>query len=320
MKAVAVCRMTIKVINQIVDIIVLTIVMMLIAFAFYALWDSDQIYKRADRSQYTVYKPTIENEGLSFQELQAINPEVIAWLTVYGTNIDYPVTQGKDNLKYVRTDAKGNYSLTGSIFLDSGNSSDFSDFNSILYGHHMEKQTMFGEIGEFADERTFYTHRYGDLYVEGTNYGIEFFVFLSADAYDRTIFIPGVKGDRQQEYLDSLMERAILARDIGVTTDDRIILLATCASDSTNGRDILVGRLSDEVFEDPFAKTETDSVNNGQGAADNSQLCVVSEIPLWVELIVLVMLIWLLVRIRRLLRMRKGRKVNANVDGEKGRN
>ncbi|MCG4817374.1 class B sortase, partial [Collinsella aerofaciens] len=75
--------------------------------------------------------------GLSFEQLKELNPEVFGWLTVYGTNIDYPVTQGKDNWKYVNTNALGEYSLSGAIFLDYTNRKDFQDFNSILYGHHM---------------------------------------------------------------------------------------------------------------------------------------------------------------------------------------
>ena len=119
MKAEAIARKMIKGANGVVDTIVLIIVILLVAFAGYALWDSNQIYQAADKSNYAIYKPTIEDEGKSFKELQAVNAEVFAWLTVYGTNIDYPVTQGTDNMKYVSTNAEGLYSLSGAIFLDS---------------------------------------------------------------------------------------------------------------------------------------------------------------------------------------------------------
>ena len=139
-------RTTIKIINSIVNFIVLTIILLMVAFAGYAMWDSTQIYKAADASQYAVYKPSSE-DSISFKQLQEKNPDVFCWLTVYGTNIDYPVTQGKNNTKYVNTNAYGVYSLSGSVFLDAINDKNFQDFNSILYGHHMEKKAMFGELG-----------------------------------------------------------------------------------------------------------------------------------------------------------------------------
>jgi sortase B len=246
-------RKTIKMLNVVIDFVILLIIISMVAFAGYSIWDSNQVYKGADKSQYEIYKPSVEDEGKSFEELQRINPEVIAWLTVYGTNIDYPVTQGEDNMKYVNTNAEGLYSLSGAIFLDSRNNSSFKDFNSIFYGHHMEKETMFGEIEKFSQKDMFDSRRFGNLHFDGKDYGIEFFAFVHADAYDFQIFAPNVEGDeKQEEYLEDLISKAVHTRDIGVTIKDKIVLLSTCSSNSTNGRDILVGRLTDEVFEDTF--------------------------------------------------------------------
>ncbi|MCL2299178.1 MAG: class B sortase, partial [Firmicutes bacterium] len=141
--------------DEALNLFVLLVILLLLAFGCYAMWDSKQVYQAAEAARYEIYKPTTEKGALSFKELQALNPEVFAWLTVYGTHIDYPVTQGTDNMKYINTNAQGQYSLSGSIFLDSGCARDFSCFPCILYGHHMERDTMFGEIGKFADESYF---------------------------------------------------------------------------------------------------------------------------------------------------------------------
>ena len=271
MKAVAMSRGMIKGIGKIVDIAVLIGIVLMLSFAAYALWDSNQIYQAADKSHYAVYKPTIKDEGKSFKELQSINPEVFSWLSVYGTNIDYPVTQGQDNMKYVNTNAEGLYSLSGAIFLDHNNNLDFCDFNSIVYGHHMEKKTMFGEIGDFSDSAMFESHQYGNLYYDGANHGIEFFAFLHTDAYDRAVFSANVKEDERQSYLDGLLAKAKYTRNIIVTEDDHIIMLSTCSSDSTNGRDILIGRIGDDVYENLFLKDNEDDkkVNHGTYSLDN---------------------------------------------------
>ena len=305
MKAEAIGRKTIKAVNSIVDFMVLLVILLMIAFAFYALWDSKQIYNAADKSRYEVYKPTAEDGGKSFAELQAINPEVIAWLTVYGTNIDYPVTQGTDNMKYVNINAENMYSLSGAIFLDKNNSKDFSDFNSILYGHHMDKKVMFGEIGEFIDINVFNSHQYGNLYVEGKNYGIEFFAFAQVDAYNKEVFTANVSKREQGAYISELLGKAVNKRTaVFTTTPDRIILLATCSAASTNGRDVLVGRITDEVFDDPFVNTEATN-GKGQLVVSQSQSGYVKDVPLWLPLLALVIMIRVIVFVVRIWRRRK---------------
>ena len=268
MKAEAIGRKAIKIINGLLNYIVIIVVVALTSFAGYALWDSNQLHKAADKSNYSVYKPTEENQGTSFLALQALNSEVIAWLSVYGTNIDYPVTQGTSNMKYVNTNAEGLYALSGSIFLDCRNTNDFSDFNSILYGHHMAKKVMFGEIGEFADRNIFDSHRYGNLYFDGKDHGIEFFAFVRTDAYDSAVFTPNIQGTHRDEYLDGLHAKTVHKRDVGVTAEDRIVLLSTCSTNSTNGRDILVGRITDETYDDPSSSAGT-SAGIRQTATDD---------------------------------------------------
>jgi len=278
MKAKAMGVKAIKTIDSIVNHAILVIIVALLAFAGYSLWDSKQITGAASKSNYESYKPVAEDEGASFEQIRAINPEVIAWLEVYGTNIDYPVTQAADNTKYVNTNALGQYSLSGAIFLDAGNSKDFSDFISVIYGHHMEKNVLFGDIGRFADKDVFESHRYGNLYYEGKDHGIEFCAYLRVDAYDRSVFstfqrhgdgsfvfsaeqgsgsfnekTTNTLGEKKKQYLTDIISKAMYTRDVRFSGKDRLVLLVTCSTDATNGRDILVGRLTDEVFADPFA-------------------------------------------------------------------
>lgn len=311
MKAKAIGRKAIRITDSIVNYLVLTTIILLLAFAGYALWDSNQIHKAGDKSNYAVYKPTAANQGKSFKELQALNKEVFAWIDVYGTNIDYPVTQAQDNMKYVNTSAEGTYSLLGSIFLNCYNSKHFSDFNSILYGHHMAKKVMFGEIGEFSSKAMFDSHKYGNLYFDEKNHGIEFFAFLQTDAYDDTVFTPNVQGADRQTYLDGLLTRALYKRDIGVTTEDHLILLTTCSSSSTNGRDILVGRITDKVYSDPTLNTKTNGKKEHTGLGN-----LVTKIPCWALLLAVILIIALITYILVTYYRRKQSKKNLNRGNE----
>ena len=105
----------------------------LLLYGIYGIWDSNCINQQADASNYETYKPTAEND-MSFAELQKKNPEVFGWLTVDKTHIDYPLVQGEDNSEYVNRNVLGEFSLSGSIFLDCNNKKDFSDMNSIILG------------------------------------------------------------------------------------------------------------------------------------------------------------------------------------------
>jgi len=309
MKVEAAGRKAIQIANYVVELSVMTILVLLAAFTGYSLWDTNQLHQAAASKNYAVYKPTVENEGKTFQELQVINPEVCSWLTVYGTHIDYPVAQGQNNMKYVNTNAEGKYSLSGAIFLHYKNSRDFSDFNSILYGHHMAESAMFGEIRAFSNREVFESRRYGNLYFDGKEYGIEFFAFVHCDAYDRTIFTANVEESQRQAYLNGLMSKAMHSRDIGVTTADRIILLSTCSSESTNGRDILVGRITSRLYADTFKTTKTEvektqaNVDKPSGIPD-WQWTLIASLTIIIIMALDVLIILSLIRRRRAARAR----------------
>jgi len=251
----------IRITNAVVNTFVLIVILLLFAFGCYSMWDLGRIHSAASPQRYERYNPTAEGGGVSFEYLQSINPDVFAWLTVYGTNIDYPVVQGQDNIRYVNVSAEGRHSLSGSIFLDHRNSSDFSDFNSIFYGHHMESRTMFGEIAMFADGGYFDARRHGMLFFDGKEHGVEFFAFIHVDAHDGRIFRVNIEDESEQQvYLDLLMDIAVNAReDVSVTVDDRIVLLSTCSPNSTNGRDILIGKITEKVQNDPFEEEISDN-------------------------------------------------------------
>ncbi|MCU6761101.1 sortase%2C SrtB family [uncultured Roseburia sp.] len=248
------------------------------AYAAYVFWDTRTLYQKADSVVYESYKPQADAD--SFSELKAVNPEVFGWLTVYGTEIDYPLTQADNNSKYVNTDAKGAYSLSGSLFLDCNNASDFSDFNSIIYGHHMQEDTMFGELDKFAEEDFFEEHQYGSLYFDGADHGIEIFAFFYADAYDSVVYNTGItkKSDRQS-FLDRLKEQAEQYRETGVTSQDHIVLLSTCTSDDTNGRILLAARISSENFEDPFQSEKQEQKN--KTADSGYEIAALYKLPVW---------------------------------------
>lgn len=239
--------------DRVITVAILLGTLGLFSYGCYAIWDANTVVSASMPDKYQKYKPG--KSSLSLEELQRENPDVLGWIQVYGTNIDYPLLQGENNDKYLSRDAKGAYSLSGGIFLDYRNDRSFQDFNHIIYGHHMEYHTMFGDISEFKDKDFFESHRYGRLYYGGRDWGIEFFAFLEEDAYNTFLYNPGIKEkEARQKYLEDIYRTAVYSRKTDVTGEDRLVLLSTCTTNLTNGRHILAGRLTEEVVREEKEK------------------------------------------------------------------
>ena len=272
--------------DHIVNFIALSLILAAMFLSGYMLWDSHQVYQTADAKNYEAYIPT-EKSTKSFEELQKINPDVIGWIRVNDTNINYPLVQTDNDDTYMNTDAEGNYSLSGAIFLHCANKPDFSDFDNIIYGHHMEKHMMFGDIGEFTKEQYFNEHPYGNLFFDGKDHGIEFYALLQVDAYNETIFnVCQETPEAKQEYLQEILDNALYKRNLNVTEEDHLVLLITCTSEMTNGRNILVGRLTEQVYPE-----KEKPKNVGTGIDQIRKLVISVPVLFWLILLLLILLI-----------------------------
>ena len=132
-------------------------------FGAWSLWDIAATRRAALPEQTLRFKPlaAAPADSPGFAELRALNPDVCGWLTLDGTRIDFPVVQGADNMVYVNTDVYGDFSLSGAIFLDSRCPADFTAPYSIVYGHHIEDNTLLNSglskrIGNKNDFREFH--------------------------------------------------------------------------------------------------------------------------------------------------------------------
>lgn len=233
--------------NRFLSLAVTIMILVMLLYGGYSLWDTYMTYQGAFASgDLLKFKPASDGEETAnptLEELQAINPDVRGWLTIDDTHIDYPVVQGQTDMDYINKDVYGEFSLSGSIFLSCLNSPDFSDSYTLLYGHHMDNGGMFGDVVEFVKEDYFEAHTAGTLYLTGSTWRITLFACVEADAYDGTIYNVTAHADGNEKLLQYIQEKAVQYREIGVTAQDSIIGLSTCAEAATNGRVILFGRL-----------------------------------------------------------------------------
>lgn len=210
--------------NIVYEKLMLALFVMALLIVMYAAYDTWYVFEHADDRSFLKYKPDGTNAAVI--EDSPISSDMVGWITVDGTPIDYPVMQGEDNNKYLNLDPFGEYSLSGSIYLDSRNSGDFTDPYSLIYGHHMEYRKMFGALDDFLDKDYLASHRKGQLLVgrDGSvSYELELFYAMITDAKTKEVFDPD-KSDDLRQFL----------KEQGFDRDERIICLSTCADgDST---------------------------------------------------------------------------------------
>lgn len=101
---------------------------------------------------------------IDFEALTKVNPDVIGWIRIPDTNVDYPIVQTDDNDKYLHTSFEGEESVSGAVYLDFESDSDMMGFNNILYGHNMKNGSMFKDIVNYKDQSYFDGHKYFEIY------------------------------------------------------------------------------------------------------------------------------------------------------------
>ena len=218
----------------------------MLLYGGYSLWNTIMIYRGAFSSNDLLkYQPTGDGpNSITLGELMKLNKDVVGWITIFDTHISYPVVQGKDNQEYLNKDVFGEFSFSGSIFLDYRNACDFTDSYSIIYGHHMEYGAMFGDVVEFKNDDYFQEHKTGALFLLDDTYKITLFACVETQEFNNKIYNPIVQGkDNLDTLLKYIKDEAVQYRDISLNHDDKIIGLSTCAEAGTNERVVLFGRL-----------------------------------------------------------------------------
>ena len=238
-----------KFFNRVIQIVdrLTDIGMMLFAAAFilmgaYAAYDSFLLYSGTGDSSILRFKPGNEkNNGDGSDAGSRITGNMVAWLTIDGTGIDYPVMQGADNAEYLNRNPYGEYSPAGSIFLDFRNSGDFTDPYSLIYGHHMEHSLMFGALDGYLTEGYLREHRDGRLTVDGKEYVIRLFAVLETDSMNPAVFAPT---ESVEETYPFIKENALFFNeDDALKENERLIALSTCKAPDTTERTIVFGAL-----------------------------------------------------------------------------
>lgn len=165
-----------------------------------------------------------ETVTVDFASLQAINPDIVAWLRIPGV-LEYPVVRGKDNSYYLNHTVQKTYNIAGSIFLDYRNERDFSDSKNIIYGHNMKDGSMFHVLRNYQDIDFFQEHTDMEVYLpdgRSLNYQITACEQVPADSEIYQI---------ERGYAEDSKENEIILSTCSARTSIRIIVKASLKKD-----------------------------------------------------------------------------------------
>lgn len=213
-----------------------------------AVNDVEPVKDEVEEMPYSNLGIEIPEKNLDWNKLHKENEDIYAWIKVTDTTVDYPVLQHPtDNTYYLNNNIDGTPGYPGCIYTEDYNAKDFSDKNTVLYGHNLKDKTMFSSLHNYEEEDTFSKDQYIYIWTEN-----DVFVYKVFAAYEFNSNHLLLNYDYNNEYVyeqyikdifnvkDNGYGIANIKDDIDVTKEDRIITLSTCTTDHNSDQRFLV--------------------------------------------------------------------------------
>lgn len=190
-------------------------------------------------------------QEINFDKLMKINDEIYAWIYVPGTKIDYPVAQNQeDDAHYLKYNFKNEPEFAGCIYTEKYNKKDFTDPNTIFYGHNMKNGSMFQNLHKFEDEDFFRKHKEVYVYTPDKTYTYTIFAAYKFDDRHLLKTFNFKNEEKFENYLRNVKSvrgmDSHVRKSQKVTSKDKIITLSTCVGGQPDHRYLVQAVLIDE--------------------------------------------------------------------------
>ncbi|RAV13833.1 class B sortase [Paenibacillus contaminans] len=174
-----------------------------------------------------------------FDRLLEINSDIVGWIRIENTGIDYPVVQSGDNEYYLNHNVEKQSSARGSIFMDYRNTDVNEDSHTVIYGHHMKDGSMFGELSKYKNAAYYHDHQM--ITFDGLEGSTKFQIFSVYIYSPKDQFFEYEFADEQQysAYLEKITTKSRYDTGVKVTSDDQLLTLVTCTYEITDARFII---------------------------------------------------------------------------------
>lgn len=187
--------------------------------------------------------PFINRSEIDFPSIWQTCPDVVGWIRLADSVIDYPVVLGQDNDFYLHHLPDGTANGAGSIMMDAANSGDFGEAVNILHGHHMRNGSMFGRLEAYKREAYYRAHPVIRLYTPAGDCDVAVFAACTVNGY--TFGYPTSFEDEAAfaQFVRKAVSATAYETDVTVAYGDRILLLSTCAYAYSGARFVVMGKL-----------------------------------------------------------------------------
>jgi len=173
---------------------------------------------------------------INLDALREKNPDVVGWIYAPNCRINYPIVQGEDNQYYLKHTWDNRKRVSGSIFMESTNSPDFSDFRTILYGHNMADDSMFGVLARYESKVSLSRYPYVYLVTDEGVLRYEIYSSYKANVESNTYALDLEDEAQRAAFIRLTKEEAVFDTGITPAVTDRILTLSTCAGSETTRR------------------------------------------------------------------------------------
>jgi len=178
-----------------------------------------------------------------YEKLLDINKDIAGWISIPGTNIDYPVVKTDNNQYYLDHNIYGEKVKAGAIFMDYRNDSAARDKNTILYGHHMRDGSMFTALMKYKKKQSFFEEnsiiRFDTLYEEIKWEIFSVYITTADDPYTTISFS---SDEEYLKFLEKIKRKSMYKKDMELTADDQILTLSTCTYEYDDARFVVHAR------------------------------------------------------------------------------
>ena len=182
-------------------------------------------------------------EQISLEELRKINQEVIGWIRIPDTEIDYPVMQGTDNDFYLEHAWDGTENSVGSIFMEYSNHSGLTDYNTLIYGHNMQNGSMFAALRRYYDQEFYEAHPYVYLKTDQGVFRYEIFSAYPAEVDSSVYRLNFGRLSEREAFLEETLDHSGIQTGVKPGVRDRVLTLSTCTSSGYSKRWVVLARL-----------------------------------------------------------------------------
>ena len=191
--------------------------------------DTGQVkIESVNQGQEQGLQPVTPALTLDFSRIASNFPDVVAWISLDNTAINYPVVQGDDNAFYLTHLPNGQEHKMGSIFMDYRNSPDFSDDNTLIYGHNMASGDMFAALNNYRNQAFYEKHPTIKIKTPHNNYTLTLFAAYMIDSAVETVPINFDDSLTFRDYVAQAMYRSDFNADVNVNDGSRLVTLVTC--------------------------------------------------------------------------------------------